>query len=132
MQRVEKNLQRLTFKVGINPTETSEDLNSETYDFSFIYGIGTDGLSDFEMAIEGLGLDDVFSLEIDRSKYKSYFGWLYPTFERHVPEISTDGVVALKLKLLTITTPESREIVSAMAELQNHGGCGSDCDCGCH
>ena len=132
MDRVEKNLQRLTFKVGIDPTESPGDLNSETYELSFIYGIGTDGLSDFEMAIDGLGLDDVFTLEIDQSKLRTYFGWLYPTLETHVPVISVQGVIALDFKFITVSSPEPREIVTAIAELQSHGGCGSDCGCGCH
>jgi hypothetical protein len=132
MQRVEKNLQRLTFKIGVNLTEAGGDLSPEAHDFSFIYGIGIDGLSDFEMAIDGLGPDDTFNLEIDQSKLKSYFGWLYPTFETCVPESAADGVVDLKLTLIAVTTPEPKEIVTAIAELQNHGGCGSDCGCGCH
>ena len=132
MQRLEKNLKRLTFKVWINPIEESGDWDSETHNFSFIYGIGTAGLSDFEMAIDGLGLDTVFNLETDGSKLKLYFGWLYPTLATSVPVISADGGIDLKFKLLTVSTPEPREIVAAIAELQSHGGCSSDCGCGCH
>ena len=132
MDRVEKNLQRLTFKVGIDLIQSPGGPNSETYKLSFIYGIGTDGLSDFEMAIDGLELDDVFNLEIDQAKLKSYFGWLYPTLETHVPVISTDGVIAMNFKFINVSHPEPREIVTAIAELQSHGGCGSDCGCGCH
>ncbi|MBT8344802.1 MAG: hypothetical protein KJO28_00760 [Desulfofustis sp.] len=132
MQKLEKNLQRLTFRVWGNLTEDSEGWNSETHDFSFIYGIGTDGLSDFEMAIDGLGLNDVINLEIAHAKLKSYFGWLCPTLETHVPLVSEGGVVNLKLELLTVSSPEPREIVTAIAELQSHGGCSSDCGCGCH
>ena len=132
MQRVEKNLQRLTFKIAINLTGAGGDLSAEAHDFSFIYGIGTDGLSDFEMAIDGLGLEEEFNLEIDQSKVKSYFGWLYPTLETQVPAISAGGIVALKLTLFKVSSLEPREIVTAIAELQGHGGCGSDCGCGCH
>ncbi len=132
MQSLDKNLQRLTFKFWANPTEARKGLSSEPRDFSFIYGIGTDGLSDFEMAIDGLSLNEVFNLEIYQSKLRSYFGWLYPTIQTYVSGISADGVVALRLKLLTVSTPEPREIVTAIAELQSHGGCGSDCGCGCH
>ena len=132
MQSLDKNLQRLTFKVWANPTEDRKDLSSEPRDFSFIYGIGIDGLSDFEMAIDGLGLHDVFNLEIDKNKLRSYFGCLYHYLETHLPLPAAEGVVNLKLELLTVSSPEPREIVTAIAELQSHGGCGADCGCGCH
>ena len=132
MQKLEKNLQRLTFKVWANPTEDSIGLGSESHDLSFIYGIGTDGLSDFEVAIDGLGLHEVAILEIDAAKMSSYFGWLYHNLEANVPLPAVEGIVNLKIELQAVSSPEPREIVTAIAELQNHGGCGSDCGCGCH
>ena len=132
MQRVEKNLQRLTFKVWADPIEDSKVLSPEPAKLSFIYGIGTDGLTDFEMAIDELGLHDVFNVEIDKHKLKSYFGWLYHYLHNHISLPAGEGGVTLKLELLNVSSPEPREIVTAIAELQSHGGCGSDCGCGCH
>lgn len=132
MQSLDKNLQRLTFKVWVNQTEDEKGLSSEPRDFTFIYGIGVDGLSDFEMAVDGLGLQDFINLEIDQNKLKSYFGRLYHYLQTCVPLPADEGVVNLKLELLTVSSPEPKEIVTAIAELQSHGGCGSDCGCGCH
>ena len=132
MQSLDKNLQRLTFKVWADPTEERKDLSSEPRDFSFIFGIGIDGLSDFEMAIDGLGLQEVINLEIEQNKLQSYFGWLYHYLHNHISLPAGEGGVTLKLELLNVSSPEPREIVTAIAELQSHGGCGSDCGCGCH
>jgi hypothetical protein len=132
MQSSKKYLQRLTFKVWANPIENSKDRNTAPHDFSFIYGIGTDGLCDFEIAIDGLGLHEVFRLEMDQTRLKSYFGRLYHYLKTSVPMPAVEGVVTLKMELLSTSSPEPKEIVAAIAELQSHGGCGSDCGCGCH
>ena len=84
------------------------------------------------MAIDGLGLQEVFDLEIGRSKLNSYFGWLSQAMGPNLFVPDSDDTVTMKFVLRMISTPEPREIVTAIAKLQSHGGCGSDCGCGCH
>jgi hypothetical protein len=132
MEKLEKNLKKLTFNVWASVGDELIERSSEAAQFSFIYGIGTEGLSDFEMAIDGLGLQEVFDLEVEKSRLNSYFGWLYRAMGANLILPNSDAAVKMKFELHTVSTPEPREIVTAMAELQSHGGCSSDCGCGCH
>lgn len=104
----------------------------EPAEFAFIYGIGTDGLSDFEMAIDGLGVGETHRLEMQRSKLAAHFGWLYGHFHKTLGLPNIDSPLLMEFTLQEVFSPEPREIVSAIAELQAHGGCGTDCGCGCH
>ena len=132
MEKLEKNLKTLTFNVWAATGDKPIEHISEAAQFSFIYGIGTEGLSDFEMAIDRLGLQEVFELEIDKNRLHSYFGWLCQAMGSNLILPDSDDTVKMKFELHMVSTPEPREIVTAIAELQSHGGCSSDCGCGCH
>ena len=131
MKMLEKNLKKLTFNVWCGKSKKSLDNQSEALEWSFIYGIATGGLSDFEIAIDELGLGEVFELDLERSRLDSYFGGFFsPLVTRFVmPE--TGGTITFRFELTKVATPEPKEIVTAIAALQKQGGCGSDCGCGC-
>lgn len=132
MEKLEKHLKKLTFKVSVYSGSESKDQLHKPVELSFIYGIGTEGLSDFEMAIDGMNMHEIYALEIDRMKIRSYFGWLNRFIDAHFILPADQGAVIMKFELLKVSIPEPREIVTAIAELQSHGGCGTDCGCGCH
>ena len=132
MQKPEKNLKKIQFNVW-SQRKGGESLDkSEPVEWSFIYGIGTEGLSDFEMAIDELGAGEIFDLEINAATMGSYFGWLYCPLTTQLTIENGDGVLVMKFELTEVEAIEPKEIVTAIAEMQKQGGCGSDCGCGCH
>ena len=129
---MEKNLQRLSFSVLVKAAEDTGQTSQEPAEFSFIYGIGTAGLSDFEMAINGLGMDELHQVEMVRGELAAYFGWLFSHLHKTLDLPDTKAPLLMEFSLKKVSSPEPREIVRAIAELQGHGGCGTDCGCGCH
>ena len=132
MKKLEKSLKKLTFNVWSGNSQETADSRCEPLEWSFIYGIATGGLSDFEIAIDELGLDEVFELDLEKSMLHSYFGGIFGPLGARLVMPETGGAITLKFELTNVGTPEPKEIVTAIAALQKQGGCGSDCGCGCH
>ena len=131
MKKQDKNLQKLTFNVWSGKNQEALNSRFEPIEWSFIYGIGTEGLSDFEIAIDELGLGEVFVLDMEKSRLNSYFGGIFGLFGARLIMPETDGAIAMKFELKKVCTPEPKEIVTAIANLQKQGGCGCGSDCGC-
>lgn len=132
MHKQEKHLKKIKINVWSQRKGGASRGKSEPFEWSFIYGIGTEGLSDFEMAIDELGAGGVFELEINEATMRSYFGWLYCPITSQLTIEHGEGPLAMKFELKEIEAIEPKEIVTAIAEMQKQGGCGSDCGCGCH
>lgn len=132
MQKLDKNLKKLKFNLWSNRAQEDSVGKSGPAEWSFIYGIGTEGLSDFEMAIDELGVHEAFDLEINEATMRSYFGWLYGSLISQLSSEQGGGALAIKFELKEVNTLEPKEIVTAIANMQKQGGCSSDCGCGCH
>lgn len=131
MTKIEKTLKKLTFKVWSGKSQQTMNTAIEPVEWSFIYGIGTAGLSDFEIAINELERGEVFELDIEKSSLNLYFGGLFGLFGARLVMPNGEGEISMKFKLEELATPEPKEIVTAIAELQKSGGCGCGSDCGC-
>ncbi len=131
MKKLEKYLKELTFNVWSGKSQETLDSKSEPIEWSFIFGIGSSGLSDFEIAIDALGLGEVFELDIEKSRLNSFFGGIFGGLGSRLVMPETEGLISMKFELKEIATPEPKEIVTAIAELQKSGGCGCGSDCGC-
>jgi len=91
----------------------------------FIYGIATCGITPFEKTLYQKSAGDELVTIVNLNDAEAYFGPLSPGIRNWLPE---RGEWALKVGIDSITRPEDREIVKALAA---GGGCGGDCDCGC-
>jgi len=131
MNKLEKYLKELTFNVWSGKSQETLDSYFGPIEWSFIFGIGSSGMSDFEIAIDKLGLGEVFELNIEKSKLNSYFGGIFGDLGARLVMPETEGLISLKFELKEVVTPEPKEIVTAIAALQKSGGCGCGSDCGC-
>jgi hypothetical protein len=115
----------------VNDKEAIGYLNRVTLDmewdggeapFELIFGIGSKGLSPFEMELSGKGLGYEVEFNLTREKLGGLFQHLLPPvcFD-HIPEVFT-----LKVRVVRIAQADQREIIKAMAEASS---CGSHC-CG--
>lgn len=128
----EKMLKKLVFKISQENQKVGAQNIPSPIEFSFIYGIATDGLGDFEMAVSALQLTESIELTLEPGKARSYLGPAYASLCRQIDFRNFVEPQTLRFELTACTEPEPREIVSAIAELQKEGGCSSSCDCGCH
>lgn len=131
MNKLGKYLKELTFNVWIGKSQETLDSYFGPIEWSFIFGIGSSGMSDFEVAIDELGLGEVFELNIEKSKLNPYFGGIFGGLGARLVMPETEGLISLKFELKEVVTPEPKEIVTAIAALQKSGGCGCGSDCGC-
>jgi hypothetical protein len=114
-----------------NDTESIGHLKRVTLDmkwdgrrapFEFIFGIGTEGLSPFELELSGKGLSYERDFRLTRKELEGFFQHLLPPLFLHdIPEAFT-----LKVRVVHIAEADQREVIKAMAEASS---CGSHC-CG--
>ena len=89
--------------------------------FSFVFGVGSEGLSPFEMGIEGRSVGEIVSIPVPDGGPASLFGHLAP------PSVNLGSMGGeLQVTVTAVAPAEQREIIQAMAE---GASCGSDC-CG--
>ncbi len=93
--------------------------------FSFVFGIGSAGLTPFEYELAGKKCGEEISICVPGEKITEYFGHI-------MPPVPNDGhgktVCGLNMKIEKIEKASAAELVRAMSDMI--GGCG--CGCGGH
>ena len=118
---------KLTFQAG--SAAGAADLSLPRADFTFIFGIGSGGLTPFESLLYQHTETEKIAFRLAGSEADLFFGHLAPPLGslfqgRH--EVFFD------VRIVGIETPEPRDVIRAMAEITAHGhGAGCDCGCGC-
>ncbi len=99
-------------------------------DFSFISGIGAEGLTPFEMALAGKPLGQCLTLSIGKNQPTAFFEHLWTPLKT---VLQTEPPFDLQLEIKSVTAPTDRELVRALAEKAEADGCscGGGCGCGC-
>lgn len=115
----------LLLEAGTGPNEM--DLTSQPLKKTFIFGIGSDGLTPFECELENKSPGDEIIIDVERSQILSRFGSMAQFI---VDNVETSDSFYLRVEIVNIESPENREIVEAMAENLKHGD-GCECGCGC-
>ena len=119
------NLKKIGLTVQAGSKRDHMDITTDAKVFDFIFGIGTEGLTPFEFELAGKHEGDVIVLQLDPSQIQDSFQHI----QLPLPALSEQcGKLYFKFKIISISQPENREIVSAMAAVAN---CGDGC-CGYH
>lgn len=113
---------------------SSSTTPKEAVSLSFIYGIGREGLSDFECCLEGGHSGEHRTLRVKGPEVAESFGVLFPVFRTLVDGMIIPEMLEFDIEIIGIEEVEHREIVAALAG--SAGGCGSggssgSCGCGC-
>lgn len=93
--------------------------------YDFVFGIGSEGLSPLEMALEGKRPGEEVQVEVPPEGPGALFGHLAPPPALVQPH---PGPERLRVAVEQVERAEEREVVRAMSEA---AACGSDC-CGHH
>ena len=119
------NLDKVTLSLEMGNTPEVMDLTSQPFQFEFIFGLGTEGLTPFEYELAGKTEGDKIVIELEREKIHDLFQHLY----KHLcPFPETPALFALKAEVVHVAPTETRDVIRALSEIT---GCGSDCSCGC-
>jgi len=120
-----ENLKKIGLTVQAGSKRDDMDIVSDPMVFELIFGIGTQGLTPFEFELADKRVGDVIILHLNRSQIQDSF--------QHIqlpPPALSGGCSELyfNFRIMSISSAENREIVSAMAAVAN---CGNGC-CGNH
>jgi hypothetical protein len=101
------------------------NLTRQALEFEFIFGIGPGGMCPFEYQLINKNRNEIVLLHVKKEEVRLLFGHL------HLPLhdlFEKSEALFLKIKIIKVEQPDSKEVVKAMAESAAHPG---DCDCGC-
>ncbi len=129
MNHSDKLMKKMTFTIWAEG-EGGEDA-SQPLSFTFIYGIGTEGLSDFERAVSDLNPGDSMRVAIPPGGLSGYLGPLSALLGGKMVVPDSAGPLTLVCEFTGLGRAEPREVVTAIAQMQKAGGCASGCGCGC-
>jgi hypothetical protein len=109
----------LLLEAGTGPDKT--DLTSEPIPFEFIFGVGSQGLSPFELELANRKVGDGLSMPIRGEGLSDLFQHLLiPSFA--VPE--SISAFYLKVQIVKVSEADPKEVIKAMAEAAE---CGDHC-----
>jgi hypothetical protein len=122
------NLKKVTLSMEAGITPDAMNLASAPFEFEFIFGLGREGLSNFECQLENKTKGDEILLQLNRNQLHKTFEYLTHRLPQFSDALDT---FYLKARVLEVAPAESRKVIKAMAEASKCGEncCGDSC---CH
>ncbi|MBA4367899.1 MAG: hypothetical protein C0403_09710 [Desulfobacterium sp.] len=121
---------RVTIAMKTDKVDSLSGKSESSIYFDFIWGIGLNGLTDFEMALlkKKQGEDVPFTIHPET---------VHGVFEHLAPQVlsfcRSNAEIYVTASIQKIELASNREVVKAMAGLKESGcGCGGEGGCGCH
>jgi hypothetical protein len=118
-------LKKVSLEVAAGTTKEITDLSHAPELVEFIFGIGVEGLTPFECAIDGKIAGEEVTVKIPSAQRKEFFGHLMGCASKNFGDVDP---LYLHFRIQAVSDSSPREIVKAMAD---DSGCGGSCDCGC-
>ena len=113
-------LKKITVSISPAATSTVSPGTSASFHCEFIYGIGPNGLTPFEYALAGKTVGEAVCITL----HPSEAGETFQHLSRDIPVAAQDQPPAsYTVRILRITSADTREIVSAMANVTSCTGC---------
>lgn len=123
-----KPLTKVSLKINTIQERGSQPATSPMIKFDFVYGIATEGLTAFEVTLSDKAPGDQVTIQIAPTQARAYFEHLLsPLKEAFQTELPSH----INVKVASVAPVTDRELVRALAEKNEGGGCGGDCGCGC-
>jgi hypothetical protein len=119
------NLCKVTLQVEAGTESDRMNLTPEPVQYEFVFGVGATGLTPFEFQLASRAPGDVVRLQVPPYRWGDYFRHL--ALPGLLPSASATEVF-LKVTVTSVRAAAGREVVKALAEMAECGGC----DCGGH
>ena len=109
-------LKKITLSVEAGTAPDSMDLTLQSSQFEFIYGLGTSGLTPFEIQLADKTVGEEIQLHMSREEI--------PQVSQHLVFLSLNlpehaDSFYLKLKIKSVLQADQREVIKALAEIAN-------------
>lgn len=99
--------------------------------FQFIYGVASDGLCPFELALSDKCAGDNLIVTVPAAEVHEYFGYLHFPLCQVLDLQIAPQALNFRAEVTAVTKADNREVVQSLAKALSHGGCGGSCGCGC-
>ena len=119
-------LTKVTLELEAIPAVQEKTEPPGRFNFSFVCGLGIEGLTAFEKELQGLAPGDRKRLDIVPLPAAPYFEHLTNPFLGATP---VSPPFELSIRVVSVDPVSDRELVRALAEKTEAGG--GDCGCGC-
>lgn len=119
----------LVLEAGSLPGD--RDLTPAPRPLTFICGTASAGMCPFEYQLVGKGAGDRLEFSIPASRLPETMAHLLMPLRKALGGAAMPPVLSLVVTIEQVSEPAPREIIRAMAEATNAGGCSDDCSCGC-
>jgi hypothetical protein len=126
-----ENLKKITLAFQAGSCSEIMDGKPGISEFEFIFGLSPEGMTPFEYELVDKVVGDEILLHLKKETWFEFFAHLNPPIADFFDGRSD---LCLKVKIVGVASPQTREIIKAMAERtqRGEGGCaGGDCDCSC-
>jgi len=112
---------------------TSQDTYSftpEPVEYDFIYGVGSTGLTPFELALSDRYQGDVIHLSVSSGEAQQFFGTFLGEVTSRTHIAILPAQTFFEVTVGGIVDADNSEVVKALANsLKNGCGCGGSCGC---
>jgi hypothetical protein len=119
-------LTKVALSLRVETTDAQPVPEGSNTDFTFIYGIGTEGLTEFELALVGKSPGECLTLPIGKTNPATYFEHLLTPL---MAVVRTHPPFDLKITIKSVDAATNRELVHALSQKADSTGC--DCSSGC-
>ncbi len=99
--------------------------------FDMIYGLGSLGLSAFELSLAGKMIGEMVRLKVTTSQAEEFFGSFFSSIRIALGLHIIPAEMTFVIEVKDIQDAENKEVVKALATAGGHGCGGGSCDCGC-
>ncbi len=130
MTAVISNLKKVGLKIRAGDGKDGY-MFSSAEPFVFIFGVASEGLSAFEVLLDGKGVGEKVTLTAEQSELAGVFGHLYRPLMEFLGLAVQPRRLHLDITVSDIDDAQEKEIIRAMTAALGRS-CGGGCDCGCH
>lgn len=131
METPDKVMKKVVLDIEAGVAVGAYGLTPAAVQLEFIYGAGSGGLTQFELFLADMGIDERRKLQLDGGALERFFGGQYRLLCQALGLLVQPETLYLLLQLRSCSEAEPREIVQAMARSMSGGSCGGGCGCGC-
>lgn len=123
-------MKKISLELTAGTSGEAMDLVPKFPTFEFVLGLAPEGMTPFEYELLGRQEGEVVSIPLLKKDYETFFEHLRPPL---MDLFDGREQVFFKAKIVSVSKPESREVIKAMAQMADYreGGCGCGCGCGC-
>lgn len=121
-------LTKVVLACATQPLNTTMPLAGPNFEFGFVFGLGTQGLTEFEMRLTGKQTGDRITIPVTTNTPTDFFEHLWSPLAK---VLKIDPPFDLHVSITSVNTVTDRELVSALVQKTEDTGCSCDGGCGC-